>query len=110
MRQSENLPEASTRKFTGFYNPEYKKKCTVYIGTVLSLRNLVGVQEEKYRNAGRNCLVSIRIPIVTIYSHRFYIHTTIPKSMVGTFLTQFILYPPPFLENLGLSIGQEFSI
>jgi len=24
MRQSENLPEVSIRKFTGFHNPEYK--------------------------------------------------------------------------------------
>jgi len=56
MRQSENLPEAPIRKFTGFHNPEYKKnKCTVYIGTVLSLRNFVGVQEEKCKGAGRNC-------------------------------------------------------
>ena len=46
MRQSENLSEAPIRKFTGFHNPEYKKKCTVHIGTILSLRNLVGVQEE----------------------------------------------------------------
>jgi len=43
MHQSKNLPEASIQNFTGFHNPEYKKKnCTVYIGTVLSLRNLVG--------------------------------------------------------------------
>jgi len=33
MHQSENLPETSIRKFTGFHNPEYKKKYTVYIGT-----------------------------------------------------------------------------
>jgi len=46
MRQSKNLLEAPIQKFTGFYNPEYKKKCTVYRGTVLSLCNLVGVQEE----------------------------------------------------------------
>ena len=57
MCQSENLPEASIRKFTGFHNPEYKKKCTVYIGIVLSLRNLVGVQEEKCRGTGRICLL-----------------------------------------------------
>ena len=58
MRQ-ENLPEAPIRKFTGFHNPEYKNKCTIYIGTVLSLRNLLGVQEEKCRGAGRNCHVKI---------------------------------------------------
>jgi len=26
MRQSENLPEVPIQKFTGFHNPEYKKK------------------------------------------------------------------------------------
>jgi len=57
MRQSKNLPEAPIRKFTEFHNPEYKKiyKSTIYIGTILSLPNFVGVQEEKCRGAGRNC-------------------------------------------------------
>ena len=40
------LPKVSIRKFTGFHNLEYKKKYTVYIGTILSLCNFVGVQEE----------------------------------------------------------------
>jgi len=57
MHQSENLSEAPIRKFTGFHNLEYKKnKCTVYRGKVLSLRNLVGVQEKKCGGTGRNCL------------------------------------------------------
>jgi len=55
MHQSENLPEVPIHKFTGFHNPEYKKKCTFYIGTVLSLHNFVVVQEEKCRGARRNC-------------------------------------------------------
>jgi len=38
-RQSKNLPDFIIRNT--------KKKCTIYIGTLLSLRNLVGVQEEK---------------------------------------------------------------
>ena len=56
MRQSKNLPEAPIRKFTEFHNPEYKKiyKSTIYIGTILSLPNFVGVQEEKCRGVGRN--------------------------------------------------------
>jgi len=55
--QSGRLPDALIQKFTGFHNPEYKKnKCTVYIGTILSLRNFVGMQKEKYRGAARNCL------------------------------------------------------
>jgi len=49
MRQSKNLPEAPIQKFTRFHNPEYKKKCTIYIGTLLSLRNLVG---RKKKNIG----------------------------------------------------------
>jgi len=58
MHQSENLPEAPIRKFIGFHNPEYKKiyKCTIYIGTVLSLHNFVEMQAEKCKGAGRNCL------------------------------------------------------
>jgi len=47
--QSENLPDFIIRNTK-------KNKCIVYIGTVLSLRNFVGVQEEKCRGAGRNCL------------------------------------------------------
>jgi len=43
MRQSENLPEVPIQKFTGFHNPEYKKKGTIYIGTLLSLCSFVGV-------------------------------------------------------------------
>jgi len=52
--QSRRLPDAPIQKFIGSTNPKIyriiirntKKKCTVYRGTVLSLRNLVGVQEE----------------------------------------------------------------
>ena len=46
--QSENLPDFIIRNTKN-------NKCTVYIGTVLSLRNFVGVQEEKCKGAGRNC-------------------------------------------------------
>jgi len=42
MRQYENLPEVPIRKFIRFHNPEYKRKCTVYIGTILSLHNFMG--------------------------------------------------------------------
>jgi len=52
MRQSENLPDFIIRNTK-------KIKYTVYIGTVFSLRNLVGVQEEKCRVAGRNCLMTL---------------------------------------------------
>jgi len=67
------LPETSIQEITGCANPKIdrkrqsknlpdfiiqntkKNKYTVHIGTVLSLRNFVGVQEEKCRGTGRNC-------------------------------------------------------
>ena len=65
------LPDAPIRRFTGSANPKIywkcqsenlpdfiiwnkkKNKCTIYIGTILPLHNIVGVQEEKCGGAGR---------------------------------------------------------
>jgi len=58
MRQSENLPEAPISKFTGFHNPEYKKKCTVYIWTILSLYNFVGCRKKNVGVQEETALIS----------------------------------------------------
>jgi len=48
MRQSENLPEAPIRKFTGFHNPEYKKKCTVLEGQFCLCATLWGAARKMW--------------------------------------------------------------
>jgi len=61
-RQPEILPEAPIQKFTGFHNPKWKKINVPFdIETIFSLHNLAGVQEDKYRDAERNCLIVIQI-------------------------------------------------
>jgi len=62
--QSGRLPNTPIQNFTRSANPkiyrisypECKKKYSFYIGTVLSLNNIMRVQEEKYKGAERNYL------------------------------------------------------
>jgi len=59
--QSGKLSDAPTQKFIGFHNPEYKKKVYSLFRDSFVFAQLVGVQEEEYRGAGRNCLYSLTI-------------------------------------------------
>jgi len=80
MRQSKNLLEAPIQKFTGFHNPEYKKKCTVYIGTVLSLHNLVGCRKKNVGVQEETAIFFILIYALIFYFLPFSIFYSKPKQ------------------------------